>query len=73
MQKLGYTKLILINPSPFVVALTTAVGQHGEKLEDLHQYLPAVAKAWPVVLDSPQMLIVQIPPLPAGPLQENRK
>ena len=73
LQELGYTKLIFINPSPFVVALTTAVGQHGEKLEDLHQYLPAVAKAWPVVLDSPQILIVQIPPLPAGPLQENQK
>jgi len=28
---------------------------------DLHQALPDVAKNWPVVFDSPLVLIIQIP------------
>ena len=70
LQKLGYDKLVFVNPSPFVVALTAAVAQHGEKLEDLHLYVPAVAKAWPIVFDSPQLLIVQMPAAHAGPQEK---
>jgi hypothetical protein len=61
VKQLGYKKIILINPSPFIVALTSVTGTHREKLADLHQCLPSVAKSWPVVFDSSQVLIVQIP------------
>ncbi len=61
LRQLGYKKMVLLNPSPFIVALTTVTDKHGEKIEDLHQHLPAIAKNWPVLLDNPQILIVQIP------------
>lgn len=61
LKQLGYRKIILINPSPFIVALTSVTGKRGEAILDLHQYLPAVARSWPVVFDSSQMIIVQIP------------
>jgi hypothetical protein len=61
LKQLGYKKIVLINPSPFIVALTSVTDKHGEKISDLHQYLPSVAKGWPVVFDSSQVLIVQIP------------
>ncbi len=60
LKELGYTKIVLINPSPFVVALSAVTGKHGDKLVNLHDHLPAVAKNWPVVFDSPQLLIAQI-------------
>lgn len=62
IKQLGYTKIVLMNPSPFVVALTSVVGHHGEETVDLHQHVPPVAKNWPVVFDSQQILILQIPP-----------
>ena len=63
LQELGFTKIVLINPSPFVVALTSVIGQHGDTIEDLHQDLPAIARQWPVIFETPQLLIVQIPEL----------
>ena len=66
LQELGFTKIVLVNPSPFVVALTSVIGQHGETIEDLHQHLPTVARHWPVVFETPQLLIVQIPGLTGG-------
>jgi hypothetical protein len=45
------------------VALTSVIGQHGDTIEDLHQDLPAIARQWPVVFETPQLLIVQIPEL----------
>ncbi len=61
LKQLGYKKIVLVNPPYFVVALTYVNGKHGEKIVDLHQALPAVAKNWPVVFDTSEMLIVQIP------------
>lgn len=61
LKQLGYTKIVLANPSPFIVALTSVNGKHGDKTVDLHQHLPAVATNWSVVYDSPQVLILQIP------------
>jgi 4-amino-4-deoxy-L-arabinose transferase-like glycosyltransferase len=70
LKQLGYTKIVLINPSPFTVALTS-VTVHAHKasiqtLVNLHEHLPTVAKNWPVVFDSPQILISQIPDSPSG-------
>ncbi len=53
LKELGYTKLVLLNPSPFVVALTTETGTHASVTADLVQHVPAVAKNWPVVFNSP--------------------
>ena len=61
IKQLGYKKIVLLNPSPFIVALTSVTGKHGDKMVDLHQALPDVAKNWPVVFDSPLVLIIQIP------------
>ncbi len=61
LKQLGYDKMVLINPSPFSVALTSVTGKHGEKIMDLHECLPTAARQWPVVFDSTQVLIVQIP------------
>ena len=61
LKKLGYNKIVLINPSPFIAALTTVNSKHGEKIVNLHEHLPNAAKNWPVVLDTTQILIVQIP------------
>ena len=61
LKQLGYKKIVLLNPSPFVSALTSVTGKHGETIVDLHQRLPVVAKNWPVLLDNPQILIIQIP------------
>lgn len=61
LKQLGYKKIVLVNPSPLIVALTSVTGQHREKMADLHQCLPSVAKSWPVVFDASQILIVQIP------------
>jgi hypothetical protein len=61
LKQLGYKEIVLLNPSPFIVALTSVVAKHGEATVDLHRHLPTVAKQWPVIFDSPQILIVQIP------------
>lgn len=61
LKQLGYRKIVMLNPSPLAVATTTATGQQEVKIVDLHQYIPTVAKNWPVVHDSVQLLIMQIP------------
>jgi hypothetical protein len=61
LKELGYKQIVLINLSPLVIAITSADGNHGEKLEDLHRCLPSVAQNWPVAFDSSAVLIVQIP------------
>jgi hypothetical protein len=61
LKQLGYKKIVLINFSPFIVALTSVTGEHGEEIVDLHQHLPAVARNWPVVFDDPRILIIRIP------------
>ena len=68
LKQLGYTKIVLVNISPLAVALT-AVTTHtrndtqagNKQMLNLHEYIPNVAKNWPVVFDSPQILILQIP------------
>jgi hypothetical protein len=49
-----------------ILAVTAEAGTPGYKLLNLHEHLPRVAKDWPVVFDSPQMLIVQIPDSSSG-------
>jgi hypothetical protein len=66
LRQLGYKKIVLVNPSPFAIALDSVTGKRGEEMADLHQSLPAVAKKWPVVFDNPQILIVQIPDQPTN-------
>jgi hypothetical protein len=61
LKELGYNKIVMINPSPFVVALTSVTGKHGEAIVNLHDRLPSVAKNWPVVYNNAQLLIVEIP------------
>lgn len=61
LKALGFTKLILINPSPFIVALTSVTGKNGEKMVNLTEHLPAIARHWPTVFSSPSVLIVEIP------------
>lgn len=61
LKQLGYTKIVLINPSSYMIALAAATGTPGYNLLNLHEHLPHVATNWPVVFDSPQMLMVQIP------------
>ena len=68
IKKLGYTKIALINVSPVTVALISVTPHaHNDtnagdkKIQDLHEHLPSIAKHWPVVFDSPQILIMQIP------------
>jgi hypothetical protein len=72
IKQLGYTKIVLLNQSPLNIAMTT-VSAHApgdpariHKLENLHEHLPAVAKNWPVVFETPQILIVQIPEVSQG-------
>jgi hypothetical protein len=72
LKQLGYTKIVLFNPSPFKAALqSVTIHSHStlgavNELVNLHEHLPSVAKNWPVVFDSPQMLMVQIPNSPPG-------
>lgn len=61
LKELGYKKIVLMNPSPSIVALTSVNGGDPVKIQDLHQALPTIATNWPVTFDSPQLLIVQIP------------
>ena len=61
LKQLGFKKVVLINPSPFMSAVSKAHGGQLEEPKDLHQVLPAIAKNWPVTFDTPQLLIVQIP------------
>ncbi|HEX9048289.1 MAG TPA: glycosyltransferase family 39 protein [Verrucomicrobiae bacterium] len=61
LQQLGFREIVLINPSPFIVALTSVNGKHGEKIVDLHARVPAVARNWPVIYDSTQLLIIRMP------------
>jgi hypothetical protein len=61
LKQLGYKEIVMINPSPFIVALTSVNGKHGETIVDLHECLPSVAKNWPVIFDSSAVLIVRIP------------
>ena len=73
LKQLGYTKIALVNLSPFTVALvsiTTHVHNQTDagnrKMVDLHEHIPAIARNWPTVYDSPQLLILQIPGVAAG-------
>ena len=73
IKQLGYTKIVLINPSPLTMALaslSTHVHNDADSgdfgMQNLPEHLPSVAKDWPVVFDSPQILIVQIPDMPPG-------
>lgn len=61
LKELGYKEIVLMNPSPFEVALTSVNGGDPQKPTDLHQVVPSVATNWPVVFDSPQLLILRIP------------
>jgi hypothetical protein len=63
LKQLGYNKIVLINPSPKVTALGSLalVAGREQKFDDLRQLIPAIAKHWPVVFDSPFVLIAQIP------------
>ena len=61
LKELGYTKLVLVNVSPLTVALTAVTGSHLSQSFDCLSSCPAVAKDWPVVLNSSSVLIVQIP------------
>ncbi len=61
LKKLGFNRLVLINNSPFVVALTQVTGSRYCRSFELPQCLPEVAKNWPVVTNTPSVLIVQIP------------
>jgi hypothetical protein len=61
LKELGYTRLVLMNPSPYMVALTTATGSQREQAMNLVDELPDAAKNWPVLFSSPQILILQIP------------
>ncbi len=61
LKELGYTKLVLMNPSPYLVALTTVTGTRVKTAVDLPEQMPAAAKNWPVVLSSPSILILDIP------------
>lgn len=61
LKELGYTKLVLVNPSPLTVALTAVTGSHLSQTLDLPQFLPAAATNWPVAFNSTLVLIVEIP------------
>jgi len=57
--------------SPLSVALVSVTTHvHNDtnasdrKAQNLREHLPSVAKDWPVVFDSPQILIAQIPDAP---------
>jgi len=60
VKQMGYNKVVLINTSPFIAALTSVNGQHGEKFVDLHQHLPTAAKDWPILFDTPEVIILKI-------------
>jgi hypothetical protein len=61
LKQLGYKKVVLINSSPFMQAVSTVQGSKVEKQMDLHRVLPTIAKDWPVAFETSQVLIVQIP------------
>ena len=61
LKELGYTKVVLMNPPPLVVAMTEVSGTHSERMVDLPKQLPAGAQNWAVVYKSPAVLIVDIP------------
>jgi len=73
LKQLGYTKIVFINLPPLLVALTS-VTTHSHNDTDagnkvmlnLHDHIPAVAKNWPVIYDSQQLVILQIPDAPSG-------
>ena len=62
LRQMGYTKVVLVNSSPYVVALTALSHNENVHWVDLQEHLPTVARDWPVLFDSKQLLIVQIPP-----------
>jgi Dolichyl-phosphate-mannose-protein mannosyltransferase len=61
LKELGYSHFVLINRSPIEVATATVTGGANVRMAELPKILPEVAKSWPVVLDTPAMLILRIP------------
>lgn len=61
LKELGYNRLVLLNPSPLLVAITRATGSGGSDTKDLPNELPLNARSWPVIFKSPDLLIVEIP------------
>jgi hypothetical protein len=61
LKELGYTKVVLMNPSPLLVAVTTASRSGLYYTRDLPKEVPTVAKDWRVVFSSPALLILEIP------------
>jgi hypothetical protein len=61
LKELGYNKLVLMNTSPLLVAINQASGMGGFELKHLPDELPAVARNWKVVFESPSLLILEIP------------
>lgn len=61
LKELGYTKLVLVNNSPLLVAINTSSGSGGFQTRDLRRELPPVAQRWPVTFESPELLILEIP------------
>jgi hypothetical protein len=61
LKELGCNKLVLLNQSPLLVAVTTATGSNTGALLDLPSEVPEVAKGWNVSFRSPLVLILDIP------------
>jgi hypothetical protein len=62
IQKLGFTKLVMISESPLHLAVQQVnPKQADQKRETYHQVLTAVAKEWNTLLETEDLLIKEIP------------
>lgn len=62
IQELGYTKLVMISESPMLTAIQKInPGQFDQKRETYEAQLTEVARPWPTLFESEDMLIKKIP------------
>jgi hypothetical protein len=61
LKQLGFTRLVLMNRSPLVVATTMATGNYFERRYVLTEKIPPVARNWLVLFSSEDLIIFEIP------------
>ena len=61
LKELGYTRLVLVNNSPLLVAINASSGSGDFKFKNLREELPTLARNWSVAFESPEVLILDLP------------
>lgn len=61
LKELGYTRIVLMNTSPLLAAISTASGAREFSTKNLRRELPPAIRDWPVRFESESVLILDLP------------